>query len=81
MRRTDTVRDVFERVPGVRYLRLERRASIGEKRNRAGAATEGAIIAHWDDDDWYAPSRLTRFEVILGNMCSHDSSPSLALVA
>ena len=37
----------------------------------------GAIIAHWDDDDWYAPSRLTRFEVILGNMCSHDSSPSL----
>jgi hypothetical protein len=49
---TDTVRDVFGGVQGVRYLRLERRASIGEKRNRAAA--EGAIIAHRDDDDWYA---------------------------
>lgn len=56
---TETVRDIVQGVPGVRYLRLESRTSIGEKRNRACAAAEGAIIAHWDDDDWYAPSRLS----------------------
>jgi hypothetical protein len=37
---------------------LPARTSIGEKRNRACAAAQGAIIAHWDDDDWYAPNRL-----------------------
>jgi glycosyltransferase involved in cell wall biosynthesis len=55
---TDMVRDLVEKVQGVQYLRLPARASIGEKRNRACAAAQGAIIAHWDDDDWYAPSRL-----------------------
>ena len=32
--------------------------SIGAKRNRACAAATGEIVAHWDDDDWYAPTRL-----------------------
>lgn len=57
---TDIVRDVVQGVPDVRYVRLNSRASIGEKRNRACAAAEGAIIAHWDDDDWYAPTRLRK---------------------
>jgi glycosyltransferase involved in cell wall biosynthesis len=55
---TDVVRDVVDGVAGVRYLRLPARVSVGEKRNRACAAAQGAIIAHWDDDDWYAPNRL-----------------------
>lgn len=55
---TDVVRDLAESKPGVRYLRLPARASIGEKRNRACALAQGTIIAHWDDDDWYAPNRL-----------------------
>jgi glycosyltransferase involved in cell wall biosynthesis len=54
----DAVRDLVEGAPGVRYLRLPAQASIGEKRNLACAAAQGAIIAHWDDDDWYAPNRL-----------------------
>ena len=42
--------------------------TIGEKRNvacefaAAGAspsATDRDLIAHWDDDDWYAPNRLS----------------------
>lgn len=55
---TDVVSDLAEGIPGVRYLRLPVRCSIGEKRNRACAAAKGSIIAHWDDDDWYAPGRL-----------------------
>jgi glycosyltransferase involved in cell wall biosynthesis len=43
----------------IRYVHLARRLSIGAKRNRACELAEGAIIAHWDDDDWYAPARLS----------------------
>jgi glycosyltransferase involved in cell wall biosynthesis len=57
---TDPVGDVVEGVPQVRYLRLSKRHTIGEKRNRACAEATGKVIAHWDDDDWYAPERLSR---------------------
>jgi glycosyltransferase involved in cell wall biosynthesis len=56
----DSVRDFLENAPMARYVRLSARASIGEKRNRACDDARGAIIAHWDDDDWYGPSRLSR---------------------
>jgi glycosyltransferase involved in cell wall biosynthesis len=34
------------------------RMSIGEKRNWGNRSAHGDIIVHWDDDDWYHPSRL-----------------------
>jgi O-antigen biosynthesis protein len=55
---TDPVDDLVGSVPEARYFRLDRRAPIGAKRNRACAEARGEIIAHWDDDDWYAPDRL-----------------------
>jgi glycosyltransferase involved in cell wall biosynthesis len=42
----------------IRILRAQEN-SIGGKRNQAVAAARGAIIAQWDDDDWYAPERLS----------------------
>jgi glycosyltransferase involved in cell wall biosynthesis len=42
----------------IRYLRVPRGLTIGAKRNRACDAARGTFIAHWDDDDWYAPDRL-----------------------
>lgn len=42
----------------VRILRAQEN-SIGGKRNQAVAAARGAIIAQWDDDDWYGPGRLS----------------------
>ena len=33
--------------------------SIGAKRNAMCAAAAGELIAHWDDDDWHAPHRLS----------------------
>jgi glycosyltransferase involved in cell wall biosynthesis len=45
--------------PMIRYVRLEDRLVLGEKRNRACELAEGEIIAHWDDDDWQAPHRLS----------------------
>ncbi|MGH2522710.1 MAG: glycosyltransferase, partial [Anaerolineales bacterium] len=45
--------------PRIRYVRLPPGRSIGAKRNRACELAGGSLIAHWDDDDWYAPGRLS----------------------
>lgn len=58
----DAVGDLTLGLPGVRYVRLAMRTSIGGKRNLACRPPRGQIIAHWDDDDWYAPDRL-RYQV------------------
>lgn len=56
---TDKVEDLVSHHPAVQYVALPRQASIGTKRNIACRLARGAIIAHWDDDDWYAPYRLS----------------------
>jgi glycosyltransferase involved in cell wall biosynthesis len=43
----------------IRYIRLNSRHTVGTKRNLACQRALGSIIAHWDDDDWHAPHRLT----------------------
>jgi glycosyltransferase involved in cell wall biosynthesis len=58
----DPIGDLARDRPGVRYLRQNRRASIGTKRNLACLHARGDIIAHWDDDDWYSADRL-RYQV------------------
>jgi O-antigen biosynthesis protein len=58
----DAVGDLTLGQPDVRYIRLAMRTSIGGKRNLACRQPRGQIIAHWDDDDWYAPDRL-RYQV------------------
>jgi GT2 family glycosyltransferase len=55
----DKIEDLVSSHPGVRYQSLPKQASIGTKRNIACQLARGAIIAHWDDDDWYAPYRLS----------------------
>ncbi|MDX6694829.1 MAG: hypothetical protein QOF02_2432 [Blastocatellia bacterium] len=50
--------ELFKGQPGVRYVHLDARGSIGAKRNLACQMAQGEIIAHWDDDDWYSPERL-----------------------
>jgi glycosyltransferase involved in cell wall biosynthesis len=54
----DRVADLAQGIPMARYVHLKRTTSIGEKRNLACSMARGQIIAHWDDDDWYAPTRL-----------------------
>jgi O-antigen biosynthesis protein len=47
----------------VRYHRLDRPLPLGAKRNLACGLGQGELLAHWDDDDWYAPWRLS-YQVI-----------------
>lgn len=43
---------------GIRYFR-QAGGSVGQKRNACCELTRGEWIAHWDDDDWSHPARLT----------------------
>ena len=45
--------------PSIRYHRIQARSTIGAMRNTACGLARGDIIIHWDDDDWYAPNRIT----------------------
>jgi ADP-heptose:LPS heptosyltransferase len=56
---TDVVEDLIPSARNIRYIRLPRRATVGAKRNLACQQARGEIIAHWDDDDWAAPWRLS----------------------
>jgi glycosyltransferase involved in cell wall biosynthesis len=44
--------------PRVNYQHLSKRMTIGSKRNLLIEKASGEIIAHFDDDDFYAPSYL-----------------------
>jgi glycosyltransferase involved in cell wall biosynthesis len=55
----DPIANLIPADPQVRYIREERRQSVGAKRNHACELAHGEIIAHLDDDDWYAPWRLS----------------------
>jgi glycosyltransferase involved in cell wall biosynthesis len=54
----DAVADLVPNDERIRYRRSAGRMPLGEKRNLACAQSSGEFIAHWDDDDWAAPSRL-----------------------
>jgi glycosyltransferase involved in cell wall biosynthesis len=58
----DRVADLIPDDPRVRYVGLDERLVLGEKRNRACELARGEIVVHWDDDDWHAPHRL-RYQV------------------
>src|SRR5262249_41248277 len=58
----DPVADCIPADARIRYVRRDPRLTIGAKRNLACAESRGAIIAHWDDDDWY-PSHRIRTQV------------------
>jgi glycosyltransferase involved in cell wall biosynthesis len=55
----DAVADLVPADERIRYVRLDRRLPLGAKRNCACALARGELIAHWDDDDWMAPHRLS----------------------
>jgi glycosyltransferase involved in cell wall biosynthesis len=54
----DRVADLIPFDSRIRYVGLDQRLVLGEKRNRACELARGELIVHWDDDDWQAPHRL-----------------------
>jgi hypothetical protein len=66
---SEPVVDLLDELPTTTYLRLDRRQTIGHKRNLACDAAAGQILIQWDDDDWYGPQRVSRqvAEIVAGN--------------
>ncbi len=54
-----SVEDLVPDDPRIRYFRHPARQPVGAKRNFACHEARGELIAHWDDDDWSAPWRLS----------------------
>ncbi len=55
----DAIADLIPNDERIRYQRLDRHISLGAKRNLACEMSRGEYIAHWDDDDWISPQRLS----------------------
>ena len=59
----DKVDDLFaeaaKRIPNIRYIPLDEKLTIGEKRNRLNDEAKGSIIVAMDDDDYYPPERVS----------------------
>jgi glycosyltransferase involved in cell wall biosynthesis len=73
----------------VSYVHAPEPMTIGAKRNALCAAAKGGIIAHFDDDDYYAPHYLERmisfmidlnvdFVKLFGFFLYHSTSNTLA---
>jgi glycosyltransferase involved in cell wall biosynthesis len=45
-------------LPGVQYHVMDRRMSVGSKRNIACSRAAGEVLMSWDSDDWCAPERM-----------------------
>lgn len=58
----DSVEDLFmeayKTLPNIKYVRLNEKMKIGEKRNILNSLASGDIIVAMDDDDFYPPIRI-----------------------
>ncbi len=54
----DAVADLIPPDSRIRYWRHPHALVIGAARNALCERAAGAIIVHWDDDDWHGPTRL-----------------------
>jgi len=57
---TDRVADLMPANGRIKYVAVDHKLSIGEKRNLAVRESDGTLIAHWDHDDWYHRCYLSR---------------------
>ena len=55
----DAIVDLVPDDARIHYLRLEKKATIGTKRNLGFAEANGQLFANWDDDVWTAEWRLS----------------------
>lgn len=55
----DPIEDLVGSIERVRYIRLTEKRPIGFKRNLLAAEAKGDVLVHFDDDDYYPPTRIS----------------------
>ncbi len=56
---SDAIEDLVPVNEQIRYIRIKKSMTLGEKRNFCVRESRGDLIMHWDDDDWMAPYRIS----------------------
>lgn len=73
----DNVRDLVPNSSSAQIkCRLSGKAALGVKRNILVREAQGDLIAHWHDDDWYGPQRLSRQVAVMAqgaDICGLDT--------
>jgi glycosyltransferase involved in cell wall biosynthesis len=76
---TDKIKDLIDKsgISQIKYFELDKKVSLGEKRNYMHSKTKGSIIVYMDDDDYYPPDRISHaVEKLLDNkqaLCAGSS--------
>jgi glycosyltransferase involved in cell wall biosynthesis len=55
----DILKEETKGLPNIRYIRMDYKVNIGEKRNILNKEAKGDIIICMDDDDYYCPERVS----------------------
>jgi glycosyltransferase involved in cell wall biosynthesis len=55
----EPVADLVPNDSRIRYVRPPQPLSVGARLNFAAELASGELLAHWDDDAWYGPRRLS----------------------
>jgi glycosyltransferase involved in cell wall biosynthesis len=56
---TDPIYDLIKNDSAFRYIRFDEKKPLGYKRNLLASQAKGEILIHFDDDDYYPPSRVS----------------------
>lgn len=58
---TDKIGDLIReaKIPQIKYIEIEKKMSLGAKRNLSHTHCKGSIIVYMDDDDYYPPDRIS----------------------
>lgn len=55
----DSNADIFQNEDNVRYIKLDEKMKLSDKRNKLNKLAKGEIIVAMDDDDYYPPDRVS----------------------
>ena len=58
---TDKIKDLVDeaKIPQIKYYAVDRKMTLGAKRNMMHDKAKGSIIVYMDDDDYYPPERIS----------------------
>ena len=76
---TDKIKDLIvpSNIPQIRYFELDKKITLGAKRNYMHKHVKGSIIVYMDDDDYYPPERVSHAVEMLSKddkvMCAGSS--------
>ena len=57
---TDKIKDLVDeaKIPQIKYFAVDKKMTLGAKRNMMHDKSKGSIIVYMDDDDYYPPERI-----------------------